>query len=312
MEPHAACPLPPYPAFERRYPRAWFLKMEAHFFVCRIDSRTERYRITTTLLPADLRCEPLKHGERPYDTLQAYVMARLGSSLSRHRDAESPPSTVTSRDGPHDGMGTVLTSLQPPSPPEDDSPTQKRRDVLPPPGFTERHSTGHTTPDAPSHSTPPGDTTPLNSAALPPRPPFYPKNFEVWLCQVECFYDLYGVTAQQDRYSLMYELLPSSLTSTLPEPGAQPYDELRTILLARYGRYLKPPAPDAEPPTTPVEVVLPRFIMPASTMLAHDDTTATATTLYYVDGSSEATTMNCTSHSSSPLPNVSALPPRST
>ncbi|XP_077552536.1 uncharacterized protein LOC144166993 [Haemaphysalis longicornis] len=83
MKPHLACPLPPYPAFERPYPRAWFFKMEAHFLIRGIDSQAERYRITTALLPADLRGEHLKRFERPYDTLKAYVMARLDTSPSR-------------------------------------------------------------------------------------------------------------------------------------------------------------------------------------------------------------------------------------
>lgn len=207
MERQFACPLPPYPAFERPHPRAWFVKMEAHFFIRGIDSQTERYRITTALLPADLCCEPLKHCERPYGTLEAYEMARLGSSHSHHKDAASPPSMVSAHAITHDGTRTAPSSL--PSCLNEFS-TRDRSNVAPPLGFAERHLStfGHSNLVAPTHSTPGDSTMPLDTTALPPRPLFYRKNHEVWLMQMECYFDLYHITAQEERYSLMHELLP--------------------------------------------------------------------------------------------------------
>lgn len=70
--------------------------------------------------------------------------------------------------------------------------------------------------------------------------------------------------------------------------------------------------PAARPCTTPVGDLVPSTSMLVSAVPPRDDTTATATTLYPVDSSPEASTMkDCTSHPSSPSPNVSALPPRS-
>lgn len=68
------------PALARRYPKAWFLKMEAHFGILCIDSRPERYHIAAALLSRELHCNLLENGEWPYDDVHAFIMARRPES----------------------------------------------------------------------------------------------------------------------------------------------------------------------------------------------------------------------------------------
>lgn len=80
----------PLPELRALLPQAWFLEMRAHFVKRSINSPTDRYHIATALLPGDLRCALQEHGERLYDTLQAYVMARIRTNSSAKMTMHHP------------------------------------------------------------------------------------------------------------------------------------------------------------------------------------------------------------------------------
>lgn len=69
-------------------------------------------------------------------------------------------------------------------------------------------------------------------------PSFWPANPDVWFHQVECHFDLAGITSQLTRYRHVVSVLPPTIASELTDilsapPQRNPYDALRAAVLDR-------------------------------------------------------------------------------